>query len=302
MTISLTPGAGASAEKAPKTRKVAKKTNIENATPAAAPAATPAKTATATADTKVKTQAAVNAAAPINADVDKSLVGSMSETIEFIAPLVDPSVPDKTPIKIDGVERDITTGTIVGYRFKSSVPITIPDCGLDSGFRSKKNGRMNFVNINGERQVKAGEEFDLTPFEMGVLLSDEKYNSYALGGKNHVRVQYRMEGAEKKDGTVEMVSESTDVPGILLKGIDGCVIKTMEMIDVLTFVKEPATGKGNPKIKRTIKPGFEKWSVLCEVGTRTAKAPAAKVDPKKTYNKSAQTFMNIVNAKKRKQA
>lgn len=280
--------------KAPKKAKAIKE-NID-------PQATPAPEAPAV-DEKVKAKAEAKASTPVMATTeDNDVIGSKSETLEFIAPLCDPSVPDKTDIKNkdgSGTTSKISTGTIVGYRFKSTIDIPdLPDCGIDEGF---KGNRMNFVNIAGTRAVKAGEEFDLTPFELGALLSRLEYNALALGGENHVKCTYKLAGAKKKDGTVEKVSDATAVPNVSLRGIDGTVVKTLPMIEVLDYTKSPKSAKGAVKISRKIKPGFEKWEVLCKAATPKARTTTA-TDNKKVYSDGAAAFMNIYNAKKKRQA
>lgn len=293
MTIKLTNENGAVKPKKAETAKTAPKAKKENDE-----AQVTTQVTGAPVDEGAKAKAAMKANAPVSSAVEDSIVGSKSETLELVAPLVDPTIPDKTPITINGKKETIETGTIVGYRFKSSEPITIPFCGLSSAF---KRNRMDFVDINGEKQVAAGEEFDLTPFELGALMSRPEYNAYALGGKHHVRCVYRADGARKKDGSVERVSESSAVPGVNLRGVDGTVVKTMKMIPVLSFTKSKKSDKGVTKITRTINPGFERWQVLCESAAPKSSAKPA-VDARKVYNEGAQAFLNIVNAKKKRGA
>ena len=127
-------------------------------TPEAAPAAVET--------TKKATAAAVAAEAT---PVDVSEIGKKSGTIAFVAPLGDPSHADNTYTKgANGENIKATTAYIVGYRFKALEDMTVPECGLD---KDATKNLMSYVDPNGTRQVKAGEEFNLTRFEVGMLLS-----------------------------------------------------------------------------------------------------------------------------------
>lgn len=236
-----------------------------------------------------KAQAGAKATTPVEPDVKDDELESMCDTLIFVAPLEDPSNPDKTPIKgKDGTIENITTGRIVGYKFKSTKAITIPDCGLDAGF---KKDRMNYVNKTGTRQVKAGEEFDLTPFEMAMLLSLPQYNSKATGGDYHVKCKYSFPGAEKKDGKVVRVQEGK-TPNVSLNGLN-CTIKKLPMIPVLTF-ETHKNSNGSTVKPRTIIAGYEKWQPLCEGGVRKGGSAGERASTK-VYNDQAQAFLNIIN-------
>ena len=237
-----------------------------------------------------KAKAEAQAQAPVQSNVEDTVLDSKRKTLIFVAPLEDPSIPDTTDITVNGKKEPYTTGLIVGYRFKSTEDIMVPDCGLDVGFKQDK---MNYINAEGTRAVKAGEEFDLTPFEMAMLLSRPEYNTYAEGGENPVKCVYNFAGAKNKEGAVMKANKT---PRASLRGLK-TPVKIMPMIKVLSFTSEK--GENGATIKnRTIVPGFEKWAPLCERAVRKGGAAGSATSAKKVYNENAQTFLNLVRQKK----
>lgn len=216
-------------------------------------------------------------------------VGKMSGTLEFIASLGDPSVPDKTT----DPKTNITTvrATVVGYQFKSSVDLEVPDVQPGADF---KNNPMSFSGdpLN-TRHVKAGEVFSLTLFETGMLISREEYNSRATGGTMPVYCAYANVTKVGTTGGVQTASGAVKVPRISLRALKKTEsdpgIKDYPFVDVLTFTSQ-ANGKAVRKA-RTIVPGFEKWAALCQDAVRTAGAPKAV---QTTRNANADAFLKIV--------
>lgn len=244
-------------------------------------------------DEGAKAKAAVEAQVPVAQDAQVEF-GNKSNTLIFMNPLGDPSRDDVVKGK-DG--KDITTATIVGYRFKSTEDIVIPDCGTDIGLKSD---RMNYVDPQGTRKVKAGEHFDLTPFEMACLLSRPEYNARATGGDRPVTCTYNMAGTRSKDGEIAKVSDASKVPSASLRALAGASIKDYDMINVINFTKTK-NPNGTTSIERTPIAGFEKWAVLCQKVTRKA-GVASGLDQKAKRNTNAQAFLNIVQQKKKKNA
>lgn len=237
-----------------------------------------------------KVKAAAEGQVPVTNDVDNDIIGSKSDTLIFLNPLEDPSQPDTTEVTVNGEKQQLTTGTIVGYRFMSTEPISIPDCGCNIDF---KKDRMNYVNAEGTRQVAANEPFDLTPFEMAMLLSRPEYNVVASGGDYPVKCTYNFSGSKTKDGTV---LKNNKTPRASLRGIKTSV-KQIPMIKVLEFTSKK-NENGTTTIDRKINAGFEKWEPLCQKVTNAGRGAGAGAANKKVYSGQAQTFLSLIKAKK----
>lgn len=237
-----------------------------------------------------KTQAEAVATAPA---YDESIFGSKSDTIAFVAPLGDPSHPDTTKDK-DG--NTSVTPYIVGYRFKALADIEVPECGLDEDARKNL---MSFKDKNGKKVVKAGETFDLTRFETGLLLAAPEFNGRLTGEGKTFTAVYQSNAVTSKNGTLGTSSASTEIPTVALKAESGS-IKDYKIIEVLTYesrtIKMGSNGKPVTRKDRKIIPGFEKWEPLCIVqATRTRKEGSSA--PKNIRNKKAEAFLQIVAKK-----
>lgn len=216
--------------------------------------------------------------------------------VAFVAPLGDPSNPDNTTTtdKVTKEKSTKTTSTIVGYRFRALENITIPDCGTTENF---KKDPMDYAELEKFKEVKAGEEFDLTPFETAYLLSQNGFNGGCDGGEKPVICAYPQNVAKKKNGQMT-VTAADKTPRVTLRAATGS-IKEFDIIDVLTAKKEVNPATGRAIIERIINPGFEKWAPLCAVATRkTAKSAGAKKTNANVRNEGAASFMNFVNRKK----
>lgn len=243
-----------------------------------------------------KATAAAMADIPVQS-IDESILGSKSDTVAFVAALGDPSDPDTTTTEVGGQKDVRVVPRIVGYRFKALVDMEVPDCGTEDDFKKNK---MSFVaeKKNNRRPVKAGETFDLTRFETGMLLSPVEFNGKATGGDKPVQAVYQMSKKTAADGSIAKVSAATALPTVSLRALTGSIMD-YQMINVLNFTTEDiknSEGKVVSKRKhRTIIPGFEKWAPLCNVAQRrattVAKSPAAK------RLSGADVFLKIVNAK-----
>lgn len=257
----------------------------------------PAKEAEAPAvETKVSDEvkaAAVGAQAPIE-DVKDETLGSMSDKLEFVAALGDPSRDDVTPANLEKNIPKRTDPTIVGYAFKALVDMEVPECGTGDDL---KDNPMSYKDKDGVRSVKAGETFYLTRFETGMLLSRNEFNAKVTGGQMPVIVSYTFYGQKSKDGTLPSVTSATRVPSVTLRPAQtGQSIKDIKMIPVLTFTTEQEAN-GRKRKKRAIIPGFEKWAPLCIERTVATRSTSGAVQ-KATRNKKAAAFLQIIANKK----
>lgn len=220
--------------------------------------------------------------APVTEE-DMSVYGSKSHTLEFVCCLGDPSQKDTTKNRVTG-KKDITP-QIVGYHFRALEDMEVPDFGLDANF---KKDRMNFVDITKFKHVKNGEDFLATPFEAAYLLSQKEFNGTCTGGKIPVTCGYALSNKNSKS----TIASADKVPNVILRGKTGS-LKDAGFEDVLTT--EEVLVDGRKTIKRTIKPGYEKWAPLC------AKARRASSTSKKAtgsiINQNAQQFLAIVKKK-----
>lgn len=250
----------------------------------------PTETNAQTQDTqaKAKAEAAVDATTP---KYDADILGSKSGAIAFVAPLGDPSHPDVTSTtKPDGTVEKTTTPYIVGYRFKALEDIEVPDCGLAED--AKKN-LMSYdaSKVNNKRLVKAGETFDLTRFEMALLLAAPEYNARVNGEGKGFTVAYQKNAVRSRKGTLGETSAATEVPTASLKADSGS-IKDYQIIEVLTCeVKK--LDNGVTRKERKIVAGFEKWEPLCIAQAPRTRSSSAST-PKNRRNAGAEAFLQIV--------
>ena len=234
-------------------------------------------------ETAAPVQEAPVKAAPVQATEN---TGIDSDKLVFLNPLGDPSKDDTTTV--DG--KKVVCPTIVGYRLKTLIDLEIPDIGL--GADARKNP-MSFdeSKINNTRLVKAGETFDLTRFEAGILLSDDRFNSVISGGDKPMVCTYPK---TVKEGA-GVVSTNSAVPTITLRATNaGESIRDYKFIEVLSFTT--TTENGQTRKHRTINKGFEKFEPLCKISQRVSSSAANSQGIKR--NKGAEAFLAIVNARK----
>lgn len=253
-----------------------------------------------TQDEIVKAEAAAAVATPEVA-TPAGEYGIKSDKIVLIAPLGDPSREDVTPRKEGDKEVKIVTSTIVGYKFKALEDMDIPECGL--GDDARKNP-MSYKAIGEMKHVKAGETFDLTRFETGVLLSQPQFNARISGEGREFAVVYQKASNTPKgaDGSAAKV-DTGRLPTVSLRGLNNTSIKDLKMVDVLTFRREQTTdGNGNTRnmiVDRKTVAGYEKWEPLCRQAVRKSAAPGVAADNKSVRNASAQAFLDMVAKSKR---
>lgn len=230
----------------------------------------------------VKAEAAANVAKEEVALGNPEDYGVDSDTIALVGYLDNPAEDDTWG--------DKKVFKIVGYRFKSKKDIVIPDCGLDEGV---KKDLMNFVNIEGTKKVKAGEEFDLTFFETALLLSRKEYNGKATGGDVQVGVRYQTKANKRKDGTVAKVNE---IPRASLSGLNKS-IRESKGFSVLEC-KRIKNEKGQTRKVRTMNKGFEKFAPLAAKTVRAQRTSTAAET--NGINKNAALFLARVKAYSKK--
>lgn len=229
----------------------------------------------------------------------EGILGSKSDKIVLLNPLGDPSRLDITTRKVDGKEIKSTCSTIVGYKFKALEDVDVPECGL--GEDARKNP-MSFKETGKTKHVKAGETFDLTRFEAGVLLSQPQYNANICGEGHEYAVVYTKAANAPKgaDGAARVAG--ANLPTVSLRGLNGVSIKDLKMIDVLSFESETYTdkeGKTRNRItSRTVTKGYEKWAPMCQTVHRAPGAGSRTAEDKNVRSASAEAFLQMV-AKKR---
>lgn len=226
---------------------------------------------------------------------DNPNLGILSDKVAFVQPLGNPLRDDTTTVTVNGESVKKVTSFIVGYRFKALADITVPNCGTTDKF---KGDYMDFDpdRINEEIQVKAGETFDLTPFEMALLASKEEYNKQFTGGDHPVTCAYSSKA--RKDQAVSGKVVVSELPRAVLRlATTQGSIKDFGIIDVCE--KKMVAGPDGRETKvGVIKPGFEKWEPLTKKAQRQITRSAAGAGVKKaTYDKNARNFLELVRNK-----
>lgn len=235
------------------------------------------------ADSK-KARASAAIEAPVNDDKE---YGTKSGTLTLVNTLANPADPDTVTKMVNDEKQTTVYDRIVGYRLVSSENIVIPDCGIPSKLKSN---RMDFADHKGTRKVKAGETFDLTPFELALLLARDEYNGEITGGNLQFVMNYTTKGMRKKDGEIEKIENV--VPKASLRAVNGS-IHDVEKI-VIGESEERQTKHGNTMRRLTVFPEFEKWGSLAVRGARSG---GARGTTKRTglRNEGAAQFLQIVN-------
>lgn len=243
----------------------------------------------AVAETNEKVSAQVTAESTIQEAGEANNVGIWSDKLHLVAPLGDPSNPDTTTDEKSGDKK--VTSTIVGYRMKADIDLEVPDVKVGDDF--KKN-LMSFVgDPNQTRHVPAGTEFDLTRFELGMLISRDEFNGKALGGDKPVSCSYSTSQKKGSAGSVLTASGATAIPSISLRAFNpGQSIKDFPIIDVLDYTVTKGENNVVRKV-RTIKPGFEKFAALCVTNVRTPGSKSGSAEKANVRNKGAETFLKI---------
>ena len=247
------------------------------------------KNAEAQASTEVKDKVSAQVTAEQNIQEAGAAndLGKDSNKLHFVASLGDPSNPDTTTDD-KGVKK--VTSTIVGYRMKADIDLEVPTVEVGDDF--KKNLMSFKGDTNATKLVPAGTEFDLTRFELGMLISRPEFNGRASGGDKPVVCSYNTSVKKGSAGNVMTTSGATAIPSISLKATtQGASIKDYPIIDVLDYTSEKQEN-GTVRKTRTIKPGFEKFSALCIAIARPTSQGGVRTAAN-VRNKGAETFLKI---------
>jgi hypothetical protein len=233
-----------------------------------------------------------NAGGPAENVAVEDNIGSLSSKVAFIQPLGNPLRNDTTKVKdANGAEVPKITSFIVGYRFKALADIDVPDCGTTEKF---KKDYMNFdeAKLNNTKHVKAGETFDLTPFETALLGSWPEFNKMFTGEDRAVVVAYAKPKVDAGSGKINEIPRAV----LRLASTQGS-IKDYGILDVCE--KKMVPGPDGKEIKTgVIKPGFEKWAPLCIRGERKSAARTGAGGVKKVgYDKNAKSFLELLKTK-----
>ena len=167
-------------------------------------------------------------------DDQKAVEGSKAGELVFVAALGNPM--RKQSRVQNGA--DIESFEVVGYKFKSTSDITVDVADFKSDWKE-----LTDVDFVGQRQIKAGEEFNLNLVETGLLLSNIVYGGRASGNP------------DKKVILSATISKDRKEPRPVLKidtaaGLKGSVKENMILI------AENQNGTG------VVKPGYEKFAPL----------------------------------------
>jgi hypothetical protein len=243
----------------------------------------------------VATEAPATNEAP--ATQDNSQIGIDSDKLVFLNPLTDPSQPDTNYEKDEnGNAKKVVSGTIVGYRLQATIDLDVPDVGLGA---DAKSNSMSFdaTKIENVKHVPAGTPFDVTKFEAGLLLSQERFNAQITGGDKPMVCAYTSVAKKGASGAVVSTGANT-VPTISLRAVNkGESIRNYKSIDVLTFTTTTDPTSGLVRKNRTIVAGFEKWDPLTKVQQRVSTGGSA-TEPVNKRNKGAEAFLAIVGNRK----
>jgi hypothetical protein len=250
--------------------------------------AAPATEATPAPVAKEETKKVAAKAAIAEDYADASVLSSKSATIQFVAPIGDPSTRDI--VKQDG--KDVSnTPYIVGYRLKALEDMVVPHCGLADDARKNK---MSYADSNATIAVKAGQEFDVTRFDLGLLLAPPEFNGKITGGGVEYTAVYALGKNATANGGVTKTG-AAQLPTVSLKSATGS-IKDQRILECLTVATEEGPSGTTRKV-RTIVPGFEYFQQLCVAPVQKTRAPGAGAAQKNQRNKNAQLFLQIVKSK-----
>ena len=237
---------------------------------------------------------------------ERKVLATDRKNLAFVKLLGNPAIDDVRNIVLeDGKKDTLRFPKTVGARFKVLKDMMIPDCGTDSRFRSDN---MNFVNIDNWVEAKAGQEVDLTLFEVGLLLSQARFNGGCDGGEIPVRLSYAMKNAVDKSGKAITVASASKTPVIALVPGNAATgsLKEMGYINVLECTKVK-NEKGKTHVaSMTINKGFEKWSPLCERAAKRASvagagSTTANNDPYTVVNMKCRQFLAFAEKAKQQQ-
>lgn len=181
----------------------------------------------------------------------KALEGSKSGAVKFITALGNPKKPVK---RVQGGER-LPSYEVVGYKFEALEPVQVPTCLPKKGAKSNMD-----VEAPTWREVKAGEQFDLSCAELGVMIAGIEYAGVFNGGGDEVILHVTISKARG------------GVPNTVLKRREGALKSD------LTLIADKESGE-NGKSTYTVKPEYaDKFGYLfVQTQTNRGTAGATKV-------------------------
>lgn len=115
-------------------------------------------------------------------DEEKALEGSKSDKVQYVIALANPARAVK---RVEKGENKASY-MVVGYRFKALEDMMVPSAPMLS-----KTNPMECGDVT-EVPVKKGQEFDLTLFEMGVMISKIEFGGIFNGGGDEVVMHVTM--------------------------------------------------------------------------------------------------------------
>lgn len=236
-----------------------------------------------------KAEAPEAAPAVESQDVQDPTIGSLSDKIALEAVLANPLRPDVISQKVDDKVDKVTKAFIVGYKFKALADMVVPDCGTTDQFA---RDYMNYADINGQKEVKAGEEFDLTPCEMAILACSKEVNKKFSGGRDVAVCCW----AKKDMDKVEVTAKT--LPRAVLRLQNGS-IKDYPYINVVEK-REELDENGAKRVYGVPVPGYDKFASLCNKQKRSAGVRASrssKASSAPTYDPSCARFMDVLRQK-----
>jgi len=238
---------------------------------------------------KVEAEKIVAEATVSEPEIAQGVLGSKCNAIEFIAPIGDPSRPDVTTDKNGNKTK---TPYIVGYILKALEDIEVPHCGLAEDARKNL---MSFIDKNAKVRIPAGTEFQVTRFDVGLLLAAAEFNGRMTGGGKSISAVYQIASQKSAKGTLGDASAATAIPTVSLRTDTGS-IKDYPIVECLTFEVIPGEN-GTVRKNRHIKPGFEYFENLCIAPEARERRTGVGSAPKNARNKNAQAFLDIVSKK-----
>lgn len=218
---------------------------------------------------------------------------SLRDKVAFVQPITTPLRDDVTKVKFpDGHEETKHTPFIIGYQFKALIDLVVPECGITPNF--KKN-YMDYKDINGKREVKAGEIFNCTPFETALMASWAEFNTMFTGGEHTAVCAFSRRILESKNGGADKVIVK-DFPRAVLRLTKGS-IKDIGYVNA--FEKQVVMGEdGRERRTGTVVAGFEKWEPMLQATTRSGARGASGARASKVeYDPAARMFQELARGK-----
>lgn len=145
---------------------------------------------------------------------DKALESQKSGAVQFVACLGNPARTQKRTES--GQNKD--SCQVIGYKLKALETIQVPVAPIIDKSKPMAHGELTYKTVN------AGEEFDVSVFELGALISKPEYAGKFTGGGDEVVLHVTMskgngnepltvlkrKGSPLKDTMIKVATESVD--------------------------------------------------------------------------------------------